>query len=159
MFCLQFLSTLGWTSIEADDQYLKSITFLDNRTETVCSEPNDICEQTKLQLEEYFYSKRKTFELPLNPEGSSFQQSVWQQLLKIPYGQTTTYARIAGQLNNPLSVRAVGSANGQNPLAIVIPCHRVIGTSGALIGYAGGLWRKQKLLELEGFLQIQPSLF
>lgn len=92
---------------------------------------------------------RKVFDLPFLPEGTTFQKSVWDKLNNIPYGKTTSYLRIAQQLNNVKAIRAVGTSNGKNPIAIVIPCHRVIGSNGTLTGYAGGLWRKDWLLKHE----------
>ena len=104
----------------------------------------------KRQLEEYFAGLRASFSLPLNPQGTAFQKKVWQQLEAIPYGQTRTYGQIAAAIGQPTASRAVGGANHNNPIAIVIPCHRVIGASGKLTGYAGGLDIKEKLLRLEG---------
>lgn len=101
------------------------------------------------QLKEYFEGRRKTFDLPLNPKGTDFQKKVWQTLCDIPYGETRTYKQIAEQCGNSKASRAVGMANNKNPIGIVIPCHRVIGVNGALTGYAGGLDKKQKLLNLE----------
>ena len=101
------------------------------------------------QLEEYFAGKRKRFDLPLNPQGTDFQKSVWKALLDIPYGKTRSYKEIAKATGNPKACRAVGMANNKNPIWIVIPCHRVIGTDGTLTGYGGGLTMKQRLLDLE----------
>ena len=101
------------------------------------------------QLEEYLEGKRKEFDLPLNPKGTSFQQKVWSCLYKIPYGETRSYKDIAEQIGNANASRAVGNANNKNPIPIFIPCHRVIGTNGDLVGYAGGLDLKQKLLQIE----------
>ena len=101
------------------------------------------------QLEEYFAGKRKTFDLPLDPAGTPFQRAVWQALRAIPYGQTCSYADIAARIGRPKACRAVGMANHRNPIAILIPCHRVIGKKGSLTGYAGGLEIKERLLELE----------
>lgn len=101
------------------------------------------------QLQAYFTGERFDFDLPLAPQGTPFQQAVWQALCTIPYGETATYGDIAQRLGNPNAVRAVGAANGQNPLAIVVPCHRIIGHDGTLTGYAGGLERKAALLALE----------
>ncbi len=101
------------------------------------------------QLDEYFKRQRRKFFLNLEPAGTVFQKSVWRQLEKIPYGETTSYGRIADALGKPHASRAVGSANGKNPIAIIIPCHRVIGSDGSLTGYGGGLWRKEWLLRLE----------
>ena len=106
------------------------------------------------QLRDYFAGTRTRFDLPLSPHGSAFQQKVWLALRDIPYGRTTTYGQIAAELGQPTASRAVGLANGRNPIPIVIPCHRVIGANGTLTGYAGGLERKQALLELE-----QDALF
>ncbi len=104
----------------------------------------------ELQLSEYFAGRRKTFELPLDFTGTEFQRRVWNALLKIPYGETRSYAQIAQYIGSPRAVRAVGAANGRNPICIVAPCHRVIGANGKLIGFAGGLHRKAHLLQLEG---------
>lgn len=101
------------------------------------------------QLEEYFNGGRKEFELNLNPDGTEFQKKVWNELLKIPFGYTKTYNFQSKMVGNPLSVRAVAKANGQNKIAVIIPCHRVIGSDGNLTGYAGGLWRKKWLLAHE----------
>ena len=101
------------------------------------------------QLAEYFAGNRRTFELTLGPRGNAFQQKVWAQLAQIPYGETRTYGRLAIALGDPALARAVGAANGQNPLSIIVPCHRVVGANGKLTGYAGGLQRKAFLLELE----------
>lgn len=101
------------------------------------------------QLREYFAGKRKQFDLKLAPKGTEFQQNVWHALCDVPYGKTASYGDIAAAVGNPNASRAVGLANGQNPIAIVIPCHRIIGKSGRLTGYGGGLDRKQTLLDLE----------
>ena len=101
------------------------------------------------QLAEYFAGERTEFDLPLDPRGTPFQQRVWERLLAIPYGETTTYGTIAAELGKPEAVRAVGMANGRNPISIVVPCHRVIGSGGALTGYGGGLDRKRALLAHE----------
>jgi methylated-DNA-[protein]-cysteine S-methyltransferase len=102
------------------------------------------------QLDQYFAGRRQRFELLLAPHGTAFQQAVWQALQRIPFGQTSSYSALAEQIARPKAVRAVGAANGANPIAVVIPCHRVIGRDGSLTGYAGGLARKALLLELEG---------
>ena len=108
-----------------------------------------IFHQLKLQLEEYFSGVRTKFELPLNPQGTDFQKNVWDELLKIPYGKTISYKEQSTRLNNLKAIRAIASANVKNPLMILIPCHRVIGSSGALTGYAGGIRAKEWLLNLE----------
>ena len=101
------------------------------------------------QLREYFNGQRQHFDFKLNPQGTDFQQKVWKGLLEIPYGKTISYLELSKKLGDVKAIRAVASANGKNPLWIVVPCHRVIGTDGSLTGYAGGLWRKKELLELE----------
>jgi methylated-DNA-[protein]-cysteine S-methyltransferase len=106
------------------------------------------------QIAEYFTGTRTVFTLPLHFGGTPFQQQVWNQLLTVPYGQTVAYQEIANALGNPKAVRAVGAANGQNPISIIAPCHRIIGSNGALIGYGGGLWRKEWLLKHEGYLLV-----
>lgn len=111
--------------------------------------PDDVMEETINQLEEYFQGKRRTFNLPLDPEGTPFQLSVWKNLQKIPYGKTKSYKELAAKIKNEKAVRAVGTANGKNPLCIIIPCHRVIASDGSLAGFSGGLNRKRKLLDLE----------
>jgi methylated-DNA-[protein]-cysteine S-methyltransferase len=114
------------------------------------------------QLDAYFQGQLRTFNVPLDPDGSAFQQRVWGMLLQVPYGRTTTYADLARHLGDLKLTRAVGGANGHNPIPIIIPCHRVIGSDGTLVGYAGGLERKEFLLRLEGVLPrqvIQPGLF
>lgn len=107
------------------------------------------------QLEEYFAGRRTAFDLALAPRGTAFQQRVWQALLKIPFGKAVSYSDIAADIGNPAAVRAVGLANGRNPIPIVIPCHRVIGKDGSLTGYGGGLPIKEQLLALEGFEQAR----
>jgi O-6-methylguanine DNA methyltransferase len=101
------------------------------------------------QLREYFSGKRTDFNLPLEPQGTAFQRGVWKRLEEIPYGETISYGELAKRVGNPKASRAVGAANGQNPIPIVIPCHRVIGANGKLTGFGGGLPTKEKLLELE----------
>jgi methylated-DNA-[protein]-cysteine S-methyltransferase len=109
------------------------------------------------QLNEYFAGTRKEFDVPLDIEGTDFQKKVWNELQKIPYGKTISYKTLSEKLGDVKAIRAVGKANGQNPIAIIIPCHRVIGANGNLVGYAGGLDIKEKLLHLEGALN--PELF
>ncbi|MFN8622492.1 MAG: methylated-DNA--[protein]-cysteine S-methyltransferase [Chloroflexota bacterium] len=114
-------------------------------------DPAAFAEATR-QLDEYFAGARRTFDLPLDPHGTPFQQEVWLQLRTIPMGTTTTYGDIAARVGRPHASRAVGAAIGRNPIAIVVPCHRVVGASGALTGFAGGVERKAALLRLEGVL-------
>jgi len=113
-------------------------------------EPDAILIDAERQLQEYFGKWRQTFDLPLQPTGTDFQREVWSLLGQIPFGETISYLELAKRLGNEKAVRAVGMANGRNPVSIVIPCHRVIGANGDLTGYGGGLWRKEVLLRLEG---------
>ncbi|MEG0131948.1 MAG: methylated-DNA--[protein]-cysteine S-methyltransferase [Acinetobacter sp.] len=117
--------------------------------ELVENQQHPMLHQVKQQLEQYFAGERQQFDLPLDFQGTAFQQQVWQALLEIPYGETRSYKQIAVQLGNEKAVRAVGAANGRNPISIIAPCHRVIGSGGALVGFAGGLDKKQILLSLE----------
>ena len=120
---------------------------------------SEIIEQAKYQLIEYFKRERKEFDFPFQLVGTEFQKQVWAELIKIPYGKTITYLELANRLENPQAIRAVATANGANALAIVIPCHRVIGSNGQLVGYAGGLFIKKRLLELENNSMITQTLF
>jgi methylated-DNA-[protein]-cysteine S-methyltransferase len=106
-------------------------------------------ENIRRQLNEYFEGRLRDFNLPINLQGTAFQKKVWESLLQIPYGKTMSYMQLAKQLGNPPAIRAIASAIGKNPLWIIVPCHRVTGTDGSLVGYAGGLWRKKWLLEHE----------
>ncbi len=116
-------------------------------------EPGDspVLQLLRTQLDEYFRGERRDFDVPLHAPGTPFQMKVWNELRRIPSGTTTTYAKLAERMGQPTAVRAVARANGDNHIAILIPCHRVIGSDGTLVGYGGGLWRKQVLLELEGY--------
>lgn len=111
-----------------------------------------LVKDARQQLDEYFNGHRKTFNLPVLPEGTPFQTAVWEALCKIPFGQIEAYGDVASRINNPAACRAVGRANGQNPIPIIIPCHRVIGKNGTLTGYSSGVWRKERLLGHEGFV-------
>lgn len=115
----------------------------------VANERHPIVVETERQLNEYFAGKRKTFSVSLDLRGTRFQRDVWDALVAIPYGETRTYGQVAKQLGNPRATRAVGAANGRNPVSIIMPCHRVIGSSGKLTGFAGGLETKAQLLALE----------
>ena len=110
---------------------------------------SEVLVKTRQQLQEFFEGERTTFEIPLSTDGTDFQQLVWNELRRIPFGETITYGELARRIDRPKAIRAVGSANGQNRISIVIPCHRVIGSNGTLTGYAGGLDMKRKLLDHE----------
>ena len=134
--------------IESDEQAIKAISFVKQMEDSSEIQP-EILDYAKQQLQSYFEGNLQSFNLRLDPEGTNFQKKVWALLYKIPYGKTWTYADMANKLGDPKVIRAAASANGKNPVAIVIPCHRVIGTNGSLTGYAGGLENKRFLLDLE----------
>lgn len=143
-------SPLGVLKILADEKGIKEIEFAQEEFKSIQNSSSKIIKDCIKQLDEYFRGKRKSFELKLNPEGTEFQKKVWKELLKIPYGKTLSYGEISRRIKNPKAVRSVGQAIGRNPISIVIPCHRVIGSDGSLTGYASGLWRKEWLLKHEG---------
>lgn len=148
---------VGILEIKGDALGLQSISFMDTEVATSEAIPESLL-STVTQLKEYFNKTRTHFQLKLNPEGTGFQKKVWRQLETIPFGKTTSYQSLANKLGDPKVIRAAASANGKNPIAIVIPCHRVIGSDGSLTGYAGGLHRKKWLLEHESPVK-QGKLF
>lgn len=139
-------SPIGLLTIEETDGAITALRF---GGETVSPPPTPLLQRAAQQLTEYFAARRRRFDLPLRPQGTAFQQAAWSALCDIPYGQTRTYAQQAAAIGNPKACRAVGMANHCNPLPLLIPCHRVIGATGKLTGYAGGLALKRFLLELE----------
>ena len=153
---------LGPMIAAATSDHLVLLEFADRRSfekqcQTVCKRlggilvpgSNEVLTSAATQISEYFRGARRAFDVPMQTPGTDFQVSLWSELRTIEYGTTQTYAQLADSLGRPDAVRAVGKANGDNRIAIIIPCHRVIGSDGKLTGYAGGLWRKQKLLEME----------
>ena len=158
VYSISLESPLGVLNLSSDESHLKSITFDE---EWIADPPliPDVLTETKTQLREYFSGERNQFDIPLDPEGTTFQISVWNLLKEIPYGSTISYIEIAMKLGAPAASRAVGMANGRNPVPIVIPCHRVIGTNGKLTGYAGGLERKKWLLLHERKFTRRNDLF
>lgn len=154
MYFSYFPSPLGEITLTATDAGLSSLKFTQAKNNTVI--PDTYCEneavflEVKRQLTEYFAGERQSFDLLLDVKGTPFQQKVWQALMLIKQGDTKSYGWIAKKIDNAKSVRAVGTANGANPISIIVPCHRVIGTNGKLTGYAGGLALKAKLLMHEG---------
>ena len=153
-----YKTPIGIAKIEGDENGIQAITVLDDEIVFAEEIPNYLKDCVQ-QLDEYFKGKRSTFNLKLNPQGTPFQQKVWQGLLAIPFGKTMSYLQLAQKLGDVKAIRAVASANGKNPLWIVVPCHRVIGTDGSLTGYAGGLWRKKWLLAHENPSKQQSFLF
>ena len=148
---------LGIAKIIGDHDGINVISILDTEEEISQSIPEELLDCVT-QLKAYFNSQLKTFNLKLNPEGTAFQKKVWRALLDIPFGKTTTYLQLSKQLGDVKAIRAVANANGKNPLWIIVPCHRVIGSDGSLTGYAGGLHRKQWLLNHEAEYK-QQTLF
>lgn len=140
---------IGYLTISADEQGITDVSFgKRNPVHAVCQE-TPVIKQAVSELQEYFEERRREFTVPLHPQGTDFQLRVWQVLRTIPYGKTWSYKQVATAAGNPNASRAVGMANNRNPIAIIIPCHRVIGANGCLVGYAGGLDVKEKLLEIE----------
>ena len=148
MYSETFNTPMGTVLIRASAQGITHVDFVDS--EIPADRPNALTTACRRQLQAYLDGKCKTFDLPLDQRGTAFQKSVWNSLLKIPFGQAVSYREIADMINNRKAVRAVGAANGKNPIAIIVPCHRVIGADRTLTGYAGGLQRKAWLLEHEG---------
>ncbi|OYX24668.1 MAG: cysteine methyltransferase [Flavobacteriales bacterium 32-35-8] len=148
---------LGYTKIVGDVDGISSVTVLDSE-EIITDIIPLLLEDCAFQLQEYFQGIRKNFDLKLNPEGTNFQKQVWKLLEQIPYGKTVSYLDLAKQLGDVKAIRAVANANAKNPLWIIVPCHRVIGSDGSLTGYAGGLHRKEWLLNHESPFK-QQSLF
>ena len=155
--CTSMPSPIGPLLLAADDTGLKLIEFCSPRHPMQRGDDwregdNAVLRATREQLGEYFEGTRQAFDLPLAPRGTDFQREVWLELRRIAYGETISYAQLAVRIGKPSAVRAVGAANGRNPLPIVVPCHRVIGADGSLTGFGGGLPTKQFLLQLEGAL-------
>lgn len=154
-----YKSPIGDLMIVASDDGITSLWFVDEgkrelmikklEKQWLIEGTNDIILETRKQLNEYFDCKRTEFKLPLDINGTNFQITIWNLLKKIPFGKTKSYLEMAKLYGDTKAVRAIGTANGENPVGIIIPCHRVIGSKGELVGYAGGLWRKEWLLEHE----------
>jgi methylated-DNA-[protein]-cysteine S-methyltransferase len=152
-----YSSPIGELLIESENEKITLVHFL--RSQKSPENITPVIEQCMRELEEYFFQGRKFFTVELEPRGSAFQLSVWNELLTIPYGRTDSYEAVAVRVGDVKSIRAVGLANGQNPIAIIIPCHRVIGKNGDLVGYGGGLENKTWLLQHEGAFSEQLKLF
>lgn len=154
---IYYETPIGTAKIVGNKLGIQSITVIDEEMETSKDIPSYLQECIQ-QLNEYFSGIRTTFNLKLNPQGTDFQQRVWNELLNVPHGKTRSYLEQSKKLGDIKAIRAVASANGKNPIWILIPCHRIIGSDGSLTGYAGGLWRKKWLLEHEN-PSPQQSLF
>ncbi|MEP6845864.1 MAG: methylated-DNA--[protein]-cysteine S-methyltransferase [Panacibacter sp.] len=151
LYYTYYQSPLGLLKIGGTDQYITELSFVDNKENITYGEPgvSDIIHQCTEQLIEFFNGKRRVFELPVYQEGTDFQQRVWGELLHIPFGKTISYLDQAKKLGDVKAIRAVAVTNGKNKIAIIVPCHRVIGSDKSLTGYGGGLWRKKWLLQHE----------
>jgi methylated-DNA-[protein]-cysteine S-methyltransferase len=147
IYAREYLCPVGPITIRVDDEAVIDLSF--SYLDEVSTHPSALLDEAIGQLDEYFNGLRKEFTLPLKTHGTPFQEAVWSALRAIPYGETATYGQIAAQVGRPKGPRAVGMANNRNPIGIIIPCHRVIGKDGKLVGFGGGLGMKQFLLELE----------
>lgn len=154
MPCLFYDSPIGPMTLVQEGEVL---TRLDFNTPSQAEETTPLLLEARRQLQEYFAGERKAFALPLAPAGTAFQKKVWAALREIPWGETRSYGDIARAIGKPTACRAVGMANGRNPLPVFIPCHRVIGTNGSITGYSGGLEKKRFLLRLEGIFQWKEN--
>lgn len=152
-----YKTPIGTAKIIGNADGIQSISILEEDKNSSKNIPKEL-ENCVHQLEEYFQGNRKEFTIKLNPSGTDFQQTVWKELQNIPFGKTTSYLEESKKIGNTKAIRAVASANGKNPIWIVVPCHRVIGSDGSLTGYAGGIWRKKWLLNHESSTK-QQSLF
>lgn len=151
-----YTSPIGCLEVTASDTGIRSILYKEGTTDGTVN--SKILQECIRELTEYFEGSRRSFDLPIDPEGTDFQYKVWNELVKIPFGETRSYLQIAESLGDTNAVRAVGHANGQNKINIIVPCHRVIGSNRKLTGYGGGLWRKEWLLKHESALKL-PGLF
>lgn len=147
LFTTYYSSPVGVLKIQCSKEQVVLIHFVEEIG--LENDQTQLLKKTTVQLDEYFSGRRKDFDLPLGQKGSGFQENVWNHLVKIPFGKTISYLQLSKQIGDVKAIRAIASANGRNNLAIVVPCHRVIGSDAKLVGYAGGLWRKKWLLEHE----------
>ncbi|MGV6844586.1 MAG: methylated-DNA--[protein]-cysteine S-methyltransferase [Lutibacter sp.] len=152
-----YKSPIGIAKITGNENGISSVAVLDEEIKIPTEIPSSL-KNCVTQLDEYFNGKRTEFNLKLNPQGTEFQKEIWELLQKIPFGATKSYLELSKDFGNTKTIRAVAAANGKNPIWIIIPCHRVIGSNGSLTGYAGGLWRKKWLLNHENPIK-QTSLF
>jgi methylated-DNA-[protein]-cysteine S-methyltransferase len=143
-------SPIGLIEIAGTSTAVIALNFVEERCREVAS--HSLVAEAVRQIDQYFGGKRREFDIEMTPEGTDFQQQVWRQLATVPYGCVASYQDIAIGMGRPTAVRAVGAANGRNPIAIMVPCHRIIGKNGHLVGYGSGLWRKEWLLKHEGYL-------
>lgn len=148
MYKAYYNSPIGLLEVISDESSILALEFVEEAGDKNGEMPL-ILKSALQQVDEYFKGKRKKFDLELKTNGTEFQQKVWKQLIEVPYGETSNYGKLAKAIGNEKASRAVGGANNKNKIAIIIPCHRIIGANGSLVGYAGGLWRKEWLLQHE----------
>ncbi|MBS1627357.1 MAG: methylated-DNA--[protein]-cysteine S-methyltransferase [Bacteroidetes bacterium] len=155
LYYTYYESPVGLLKIGGTEQYIAELSFVDNKEQVIHGEPgiSDIIHQCTEQLIEFFQGRRKIFNIPVHQEGTDFQKKVWNELLNIPFGKTISYLDLAKKMGDPKVIRAAASTNGKNNIAIIVPCHRVIGSDKSLTGYSGGLWRKKWLLQHEFRIQ------
>ncbi|WP_132793286.1 methylated-DNA--[protein]-cysteine S-methyltransferase [Tenacibaculum skagerrakense] len=158
MHTAYYKSPIGTIEVKGNSKEIHSIYFIEEDISTTLEVTSGEIKKCIQQLDEYFLGNRKEFELNLSPNGTEFQGKVWTELLKVPFGKTRSYLEQSKKLGDVKAIRAVASANGKNPISIIIPCHRIVGSDGSLTGYAGGVWRKKWLLEHENGNK-QQSLF
>jgi methylated-DNA-[protein]-cysteine S-methyltransferase len=151
-------SLMGLLEIKGNEEGIRAVEFIEDRGNNIDTAIHSSLTECCRQLGSYFEGELKSFDIKLNPEGTEFQKQVWKELLAIPFGKTRSYLQVAEKIADKNATREVGSANGKNPIAIIVPCHRVIGHNGKLTGYAGGLWRKEWLLKHEGVLAGSKQL-
>ena len=151
LYYTYYQSPVGLLKIGGTDNYIAELSFVDNKDQVIHGEPgiSEVMHQCTEELIEFFNGKRKTFDIPVHQEGTAFQQKVWGELLNIPFGKTKSYLEVSRALGDEKAIRAVAQTNGKNKVAIIVPCHRVIGSDKNLVGYGGGLWRKKWLLQHE----------
>jgi methylated-DNA-[protein]-cysteine S-methyltransferase len=151
LYYTYYESPIGLLKIGGTEHYIAELTFVDNKEQIAHGEPgiSDVIHQCTEQLIEFFQGRRKDFTIPVHQDGTEFQKRVWSELLEIPYGKTISYLDLAKRLGDPKVIRAAAGTNGKNKIAIIVPCHRVIGSDKTLVGYSGGLWRKKWLLQHE----------
>ncbi len=157
IYVTHYQSPIGIVEIEGTQEGITALNFVDRMHPGDDGLPG-ILEECVKQVDEYFRGRRKAFSLNLTLRGTEFQNTVWRQLITIPYGRTYSYGEFAAAIGKPLACRAVGNANGKNPISIIVPCHRLIGSNGSLTGYGGGLWRKEWLLKHEKLKSCQQLL-
>ena len=156
-FTTYYHSPLGCLRIDGNEEVILAVTFCEVPGSETGAVPA-LGLSCVRQVQEYFEGNRQVFDVPVAPAGTAFQQQVWQNLMRIPFGKTCSYLDVARAVSGEKALRAVGAANGRNPVCIIVPCHRVIGSDGSLTGYAGGLWRKEWLLQHEGVLKPTQQL-